>query len=303
MGKGFCSMKKQKVLITGASGFVGRNIKEYLATKDQYELYTPSSRELDCTDEGLVQQYLEDNRFDYILHCAVYGDGLERRIDPSKSLENNLRIFLNFQKCAHLYGKMLYTGSGAEYDKRYNIESVTEDAVGERVPVDHYGLMKYTVEQIIEKSENIYNIRLFGIFGKYEHYPSKFISNVCCKAIKNLPFSIRQNVYFDYLWVGDFVRMLDFFLQNTPRHHSYNLVSGQRISLLEICDIVNKISGKNMPVYVCREGLANEYTASNARFMAECRDFHYTPIEQSIEAVYEWYVDHEDMIDIYKILY
>lgn len=296
-------MEKQKILVTGSSGFIGRNIKEYLEEKDQYELYTPSSQELDCINEDEVKHYLEENRFDYILHCAVYGDGIEKKSDPNKVLENNLRIFLNFQKCAHLYGKLFYTGSGAEFDKRYNIESVTEDAIGERVPVDHYGLMKYTVNQIIEKSENIYNIRLFGIFGKYEHYPSKFISNVCCKAIKNLPFSIRQNVFFDYLWVEDFVRMLDFFLQDTPKYHSYNIVSGQRISLLEICNIVNKISGKDMPVYVCREGLANEYTASNVRFMTECKDFQYTPIEKSIKAVYEWYVNHENIIDIFKLLY
>lgn len=297
------AMKKTRILITGSTGFVGKNVKEYLERKDEYEIFAPTSRELDCTDEIKVREYLDRYRFDYVLHFAVYGDGIDKSKDASKALEYNLRIFLNFQKCSDLYGKMFYTGSGAEYDKRFDIVNVKEDAIGISIPTDHYGLMKYTVNQIIEKSRNIYNLRLFGVFGKYEYYPTKFISNICCKAIKDLPFSIRQNVYFDYLWIDDLIRMLEFFLHNTPKHHSYNMVSGQKISLLEICDIVNKVSGKNKPVYVCREGLANEYTASNLRFMQENVDFKYTPIEKSIKMLYDWYVDNEDSIDIYRLLY
>ncbi len=114
-------------------------------------------------------------------------------------LEYNLRIFHNFAKCSHLYQKMFYTGSGAEFDKHFPICSVSEEDFAKTVPIDQYSLMKYTISQYIEKSDNICNLRLFGIFGKYEYYPVKFISNVCCKAIKDLPLTMRQNVYFGYL--------------------------------------------------------------------------------------------------------
>lgn len=133
--------------------------------------------------------------------------------------------------------------------------------------------MKYTVERLIEASENIYNFRLFGIFGKYEYYSQKFISNICCKAVKGLPFSIRQNLYFDYLWVDDFCRMLEFFLSHEPKYHSYNMVAGDKISLQEICDLVNEVSFRKALVYICRDGLGREYTASNERFLEEWPDF------------------------------
>ncbi len=94
---------------------------------------------------------------------------------------------------------MFYTGSGAEFDKHFPICSVSEEDFAKTVPIDQYSLMKYTISQYIEKSDNICNLRLFGIFGKYEYYPVKFISNVCCKAIKDLPLTMRQNVYFGYL--------------------------------------------------------------------------------------------------------
>ena len=114
---------------------------------------------------------------------------------------------------------------------------------------------------------------------------------------------MRQNVYFDYLWVEDFCRMIEVFLEKKPQYHTYNMVSGMRISLKEICDIVRKISGRDLPVYVCREGTANEYTASNERFRKECPDFVYTAPEVAIERLYRWYEQHEEQIDLYRLLY
>lgn len=293
-----------KILITGASGFVGRNVAEYLQRNNKgYEIWTPTSRELDCLNEAAVTDYLRCNRFDYVLHFAVYGDGIDKSKDGTKILEYNMRIFLNFYKNSNLYGKMYYTGSGAEFDKRYDIISVTEEQLGKTIPVDQYGLMKYTVGQLIEQSDNIYNFRLWGIFGKYEYYPTKFISNVCCKAIKGLPLSIRKNVYFDYLWVDDFGKMIQYFLHHEPKYHTYHAVSGKKISLEQICQIVLKVSKKQLPIYICSEGWANEYTASNARIVGEIEGFEYTVIEEAIQQLYSWYSEHEQDIDLYQLLY
>lgn len=295
-------METIRILITGASGFVGRNVKEYMQKKC-YEVLAPTSKELDCLDEKSVEIYLTKNKVDIVLHFAVYGDGIDKSKDGTKALEYNLRIFYNFAKCNNLYKKMFYTGSGAEYDKRSSICNVEEVDFGKNVPIDQYGLMKYTINEYIEKCSNIYNLRLFGIFGKYEYYPTKFISNVCCKAIKGIPLTMRQNVYFDYLWVEDFCRMLECFLYKELKYQTYNMVSGKKISLLDICEHVKRISGKDLPIIVCKEGLANEYTASNNRFMQECSDFVYTPIEKSIENLYLWYAAQEKSIDIYRLLY
>lgn len=297
--------EKEKILITGASGFVGRNVKEYLEKKsEEFLIYAPSSKELNCIEETEVKTYLETHHFDIILHFAVYGDGIDKSKDRTKSLEYNLRIFLNFAKCSNLYGKMIYTGSGAEYDKRYPIIDVKETEFGNSVPVDQYGLMKYTVNQIIEQSSNIYNLRLFGIFGPYEYWPTKFISNICCKTIKNLPLSIYRNVYFDYLWIEDFCEMLYRFLRiEQPKYHSYNAVHGEKIDLLSICKKLNEISGKNLPIYVCNEGMGNEYTASSQRIVDELGGFQYTDKTEAIHKLYQWYCEREDTIEISKLIY
>ena len=48
-----------KILITGGSGFIGRNLVKTL-NKD-YDVYSPSSSELDLTDAQQVTTYLQIN--------------------------------------------------------------------------------------------------------------------------------------------------------------------------------------------------------------------------------------------------
>ena len=292
-----------KILLTGGSGFVGRNVKEYL--EDKYDIYAPSSGELNCIDEQMVYKHLLENHYDTILHFAVYGDGIDKSKDGTKSLEYNLRIFNNFAKNSNLFGRMIYTGSGAEYDKRYPIQMVREDDLKDHsIPVDQYGLMKYIINQMIEESDNIYNLRLFGIFGKYEYWKTKYISNLCCKSIKGIPLSLRRNCYFDYLWINDFCRMLDAFIKLAePKYHVYNAVRGEKIDLLSLAEIVNEIADERQDIIICQEGYANEYTANNDRIMQEMPEIEFTNVKESIKELYLWYKQHENEIDKYSLIY
>ena len=131
----------KKVLLTGGSGFIGKNIIEYFSNSEKYEIIAPTSRELNIIDEEAVTEYLSKQYFDIVLNFAVYGDGIDKSKDGTKMLEYNLRMFLNFEKNSHLYGKMYYAGSGAEYDKRYDICSVTEEEEGCRIPVDLFSFL------------------------------------------------------------------------------------------------------------------------------------------------------------------
>lgn len=294
----------KRILLTGGSGFIGQNIIDYYKESSEFEIIAPSSKELNCIDEKEVEDYLSSVYFDIVLNFAVYGDGIDKTKDGTKILEYNLRMYYNFAKCSHLYGKMFYAGSGAEYDKRYSICTVSENDIGKSIPSDQYGLMKYIVGRDIEHSNNIYNLRLFGIFGKYEYWPVKFISNICCKAIKGLPLTVRRNVYFDYLWIEDFLRILDEMMKKERlQYHTYNVVSGNKIDLLSLCNLVKEYSGTNEKIIVCDEGIGNEYTASNERLLSEFPNIKITSIEDSVKKLYQWYVDHSEIIDIYKLLY
>lgn len=295
----------KKILLIGSSGFIGRNLYDYLISKtNKYEIYAPSSNNLDVTDENKVEEYLKQTYFDVVIHCAVYNGNKDNcnNLDD-KMLENSLRMFYSFEKNQQLFGKMLYFGSGAEYDKRYDIKSVKEDELDKTIPNSQYGFAKYIINKAIYNSDNIYNLRVFGLYGKYEHWKSKFISNACCKAIKNIDISIRQNVYFDYLYIDDFCEIVEYFINNKVKHKDYNIVSGKRIDLLTIAKKVVELSNKNLSIHTCIAGLGKEYTASNERLINEIENYKFTDIDVGIKNIYDWYCENENEIDIYSLLY
>ena len=294
----------KNILIVGASGFIGKNLYEYLSKKkDEYNIFIPCSKEFDAINEEKVNRLLEKVYFDVIINSAVHNCGAKKYKDNTKMLEYSMRMFYNFEKNQNLYGKMLYFGSGAEFDKRNDIRSVKEDDFGKHIPSDDYGFAKYIIAKSIESSKNIYNLRLFGIYGKYEYWQSKFISNICCKAIKNIPISIRQNVYFDYLFIDDFCRIAEWFVENQPKYKSYNVTTGEKIDLLTLAQKVLKISGKDLPIYVCREELAKEYSSNNDKLIREIGNFQFTNVDEAIKKLYDWYAHNEEIIDLYPLMY
>lgn len=287
---------KPKVFITGASGFIGRNLKEQL--NKEYHLLAPTHQQLDLLDIEKVYAFLRKNRFDIVIHCATHDATWTSQKDLSKVLSNNLRMFFNLVRGKNLYGKMFYFGSGAEYDKEHYLPRMREDYFDKYIPTDDYGFSKYIMAKYIECTKNIYDLRLFGCFGKYEDWRIRFISNACCKAIFNLDVTIKQNVYFDYLYINDLVRILKrFFKLDRIPHKHYNVCTGKSIDLLTIAKKILKISGKKLKIKVGKKELKKEYSGDNSRLLETIGRFDFTPIDQAITQLYNWYSQNREMVD------
>lgn len=294
----------KKILILGSNGFIGKNIFEYLVSfPKNYMINNPNSNELNLLDGEMVHEFLLNNSFDIIINAAISNPKRPSYIENTNELYSDLKMYYNLEKCSELYGKMLYFGSGAEYDKRFPICNVIEDEVGKSIPNSDYGFAKYIIGRNIEKSKNIYNFRIFGLFGKYENWRTTFISGACCKALKNIPITIRQNVIFDYLYIDDFLMAIEWFINNDTKFHTYNVTSGKNIDLITIADIINGFIDNPVPIYVCKEGYANEYTASNERLIKEFKEFKITDIRKSICELLKYYENNINHIDIYPLLY
>lgn len=135
-----------KILITGASGMVGRNVSESPRSKN-YELLTPSHKELDLLNRAAVEAYLEKNRPDLVIHAAgVVGGIAANTRQPLKFLVENLDMGRNVIYGAYRAGvkKFINLASSCMYPRNHETP-LTEDMIltGELEPTNEgYALAK-----------------------------------------------------------------------------------------------------------------------------------------------------------------
>ncbi len=285
----------KKILLTGGNGFIGKNIQEsYLAQK--YEICAPSSRELNLTDTQTVDGFFACRYFDAVIHAAA-KPGHRNAPDTNRLLETNLRMFENLQRNKHRFGRLINLGSGAVYDSSADNRRVSEIRLGVRVPQDEHGFCKYVVYKQIEQLDNFVDLNIFGIFGKYEDWQIRFISNAICKTLFGLPITLRQNRRFSYLYVNDLMPILEYFIGNTPRYKSYNVAPDAETELLAAAQLVEQISASSAGIQVAKEGYGLNYSADNTRLKTEIPSLCFTPFKQAVEELYGWYKANKARLD------
>lgn len=288
-----------KVLLTGGTGFIGRNLKENCWGNK--EVFAPSRKELNLLDSEMTEEYLKKNLFDVIIHTANTND-FRDSLSPYDILNQNLKMFFNLEKNHQYYGKMIYLGSGAEYASDFYEPRMTESYFGKHIPKDAYGFAKYVMSKITEKSENIYDLRLFAVYGKYEQWQRRFISNALCRSLSGLPITIQQNVFFDYMYVSDLSIIMEWFVTHTPKYRHYNVCSGKSYDLFSIANIINKVTGLNAPIIVGKPGFKREYSGDNGRLLEEIKEYSFEPLEKGIEKLYAYYKEHLSEIDTQQLI-
>jgi len=290
-----------KILITGGAGFIARNLSEQL--HGEYDIVSPNSKELNLLDSLKVFNYLKSGNFDVIIHTATYDAAPKHSIkDPSKVLENNLKMFFNITRCKDYFGKMIYFGSGAEFSRENWIPKMREDYFDQYIPIDQYGFSKYVMTKYTQLSSNIYNLRLFGVFGKYDDWRARFISNVCCQVALGLPIKINQNVFFDFIYISDLSRIVKWFIDNKPQENVYNACTGKAIDFKTIAEKIIRLSGKKLDIIIKNEGLGREYSGDNSLLLNELTGFKFSPFDNSIKDLYVWHDLNKQIIDKDKLL-
>ncbi|MBF0299044.1 MAG: NAD(P)-dependent oxidoreductase [Oligoflexia bacterium] len=309
-----------RILITGGTGFIAKNLVEQLSYTHEDKIISLGSKELNLLDTCKVFNFIKDNRFDVVIHTATWDipkTSINCTKDPTKVLEYNLKMFYNVARCSDCFDKMIYFGSGAEFSREYWIPKMKEDYFDHYVPSDPYGFSKYVMTKYTyaksQFDKKIYNLRIFGVFGKYEDWKYRFISNACARIVYDLPIIINQNVMFDYLYVDDLVKIVKWFIDRAitlklpTKYNVYNISSGTVNSLENLAKKIIEISGKkHLQVIIKNEGLGKEYSADNSLFLNEINEFNdakikspftFTNIDHSIETLYNWYSENKHMIN------
>lgn len=294
------SPSPQKILLTGGNGFIGKNIQEsFLGEK--YEIIAPRSFELNLLDKNAVGKYFQDKYFDVVIHSAV-KPGHRNAKDLSSLCESNLAMFENLANNKDKFAKFINLGSGAIYDTTKDITDAKEGDRFKNKGTKEHDLCKYIIGEKIEKLDNYVDLNIFGIFGKYEDWEIRFISNAICKSLFDLPITLRQNRRFSYLYIDDLMPILECFIENKCDYKSYNIVPDKQVELLELAQIVKKISGKDIDIKVAQDGFGLDYTGNNSRLKNEFAQIKFTKIEQSVSALYNYYRENLNILDKNSLL-
>ena len=164
-----------------------------------------------------------------------------------------------------------------------------EDYFDQHIPEDQYGFSKYIMTKYALANNNVYNLRLFAVFGKYENPKVRIISNICHNAVMDLPITINQNKYYDFMYIDDLARIVKWFIDNKPQKRVYNVCSGSVIDFKTIAEKIIKISGKKLNIEIKTEGIGREYSGDNTLLLQELGDFKFSSLDDSIEELYRWY--------------
>ena len=284
----------KKILLTGSGGFIGRNILEHFRTR--YDVFAPRSYELNLLDTAAVDDYFRKHQFDAVIHAGC-KPGHRNAKDPTALFYSNVRMFENLARQQGRWGKLINLGSGAIYAVSADNRLVGEEEIFTRCGADDHSFCKYVVQKRIESLPCAVDLNIFGIFGKYEDWQIRFISNAICKTLFGLPITLRQNRRFSYLYVNDLMPVLEWLLENTPQYKSYNVTPDTETELLQAAQLVKEISGADVPVIVGKEGYGLNYSGSNARLHAEMPLLSFTPLTTAVKELYQYYLQNKSQLD------
>lgn len=288
-------MKKKTILITGSTGFIGKNLTA--AYRTDYHVLTPTHTQLDMADGPSVDAYFRSHAIDIVIHCANVGE-FHNVTEYRDSVEQNVKMVVHLARNQARFGRLIHFGSGAEYDKSLPLKLKTESQLGTSIPTDAYGLSKYVCTLLVRSVPNHIILRPFAVFGQHENYSRRFISNMICRSIVGMPMIINKNVYYDYLYVQDLVTLVPHFFSRTFAHTEYNVGSGVRVDLITIARAIQQVTGVRDEIIVQKPGMQPEYTCSVDRLQDTLGTaFVPTPLEAAIEALYSWYKRRKRHID------
>lgn len=252
-----------KLLITGASGFIGKNlmkaaIKKWGAGNIIALTATPNLNETSITfknhQQGLGLTNAEIERIqdvDVIIHAGAYTPksaataNAINECNSNVAFTNNL-LSIDFKKLS----KIIFTSTLDVYE---NTTPISESsATG---PSTLYGWSKLYCEQIIanyaqQKSINFHTLRIGHVYGPGEDQYQKFLP----KTIARILAGEEVELYGDgselrsFIYIDDVVSAILASVELTERIDIINIVGGHTVSIKNLLDQLISISGRDVLV-------------------------------------------------------
>jgi UDP-glucose 4-epimerase len=268
-----------KLMLTGASGFIGRNV--LLRAPRDWPIVAVANRtpgleafvadhrlanvrvmRCELTDPSAVRALAaQAGSADAVLYLAANGDPAASAARPRWDLESNTQALVTFLEQVHV-GHLVYLSSGAVYDGLSGPVSPAS-AVSPRLP---YAISKLASEQYVrffcERRRSIgsyLNVRFFGAYGPYE--PARKITTrwLLALAAGQREFVIRGNGrnLIDFMYVDDAVDGMLKLVGASGTSATVDFTSGRPVTVNAIVEAMARALG--VEVTIAHHGETEEY--------------------------------------------
>lgn len=232
-----------KILLTGATGFIGHYVYRQLLQTD-HTLYITSRNPhcnlpncfiLDILDYQKTTSILKEIQADVLIHLAwdvTHGEfwTSEKNIDYAKA---SIHLFETFLEQGGK--KIIAAGTCAEYSTSAEPVRENQTTIGELSP---YGNAKRLVLAYLESKKTQFNFdftwfRIFGVFGLGEHQ-ERLIPSIISTIQSKEVFSVKNpDVFFDYIYVDDLAHFIIDAIQKTNLG-IINIGTGNSLAVIDV---------------------------------------------------------------------
>tara|TARA_R110000851_G_scaffold66706_1_gene150707 strand:- start:12495 stop:13406 length:912 start_codon:yes stop_codon:yes gene_type:complete len=250
-----------KILISGASGFVGGNLIKFLLQKKEYDIICISRRKMDY--KGNIKQIVKDltqpftldeikilRSVDFIVHLAGTSKISECSSEPRSSIEKNIQITLNLleplRQSKNNLKKILLLSSAESYGPSVKNKEMAECDV--KNPINIYGCIKNCIENIFLSYYYNYDlpVAIANTMNTYGPHQSKekFIPKIIRKIKQGKPVDLHASENPDkrnYLHIDDLCSAITHILKKCKEGERYNVISDNFYDNLEIAKIIANI--------------------------------------------------------------
>lgn len=268
-----------KILVTGANGFIGRNLKSILQPKAEVigighsdnQVASAGYKKIDVLDATAVEELFREYRFDKVIHLAAvtFHDDIVNR--KKYSLDTSLRGTENILSAFNRYcsgGTFLYSSTGKVYGGGIT-QPINENTPAN--PTNTLGKLKKMTEELIgyyaddNPGHKFSILRMFNIYG-WQQRPT-FVIPYIMQQLKEGNTLTLGNVddARDYINIRDLIDCISKVLFNSEQQGKqldfYNVGSGDPHSVRDILEIISRLTGRQLEIKIDSNRLRHDETS------------------------------------------
>ncbi len=304
------------VMVAGASGMVGSAIVRQLNKRGMANLFTPSSKEVDLTNQQATEAYLQQKRPDYLFVAAARVGGIAANsLYPAQFIRDNLAISTNLIHAAYTTGvqKLLYLGSSCIYPK-FAPQPIPEEALltGPLEPTNEpYALAKIAALRMCAFYRRQYGCNFISamptnLYGPGDNFHPEN-SHVLPALMRRFHLAAQESAPVVTVWgtgrplrefhyVDDLAEGLVWLMEHYSGEEHRNIGTGEEIS---IAGLAQKIAG--LVGYKGRIEFDSSKPDGTPRKVMDCSKIHAEGwqhtigLDEGLRLTYDWFLQQESL--------